>query len=127
MLGTLELYLDWWAGPQQKRLLAIRSERTGPHSQATENSPLFTVFSQTMVTATHSPCTLEDSEGRGSEQAPALSPYLDFHDHSRRGLQLDSLGGAQNTATGQAPPDPIMLIRREELVKSIHWPMCADV
>lgn len=42
-------------------------------------------------------------------------------------FQLNSFGGAQNTAAGQEPPDPIMLICREELVKSAHWPKCADV
>lgn len=82
-LRTLELPLVWcsclrgWVSAHQNGQGLIRKnswlsehEGQGFHLQATVNSPFFSVFSQTMATATHSPCTLEDSEGRGSEHSP---------------------------------------------------------
>lgn len=85
-----------------------------------ENSPLFLVFSQTTVTATHSPCILggggQEGERLRASTIPFPLPWLPTT--PEEAFQLNSLGGAQNTAMGQAPIDSTMQVRRGELVQS---------
>lgn len=88
-----------------------------------------------MVTATHSPCTLEDREGGDSEQAPAPPPagimtgghqapksstLFSITTPSQKGPFSFSHGEEHRTQQqARAPLDPIIMIPGEELV-TIH-------